>query len=110
MALQLLTGEFAALPGDKTYRFVAPQGWNVAFVTFSVVTEGAIADIQTYAPVLDTDNWTNLSVCKVEINNSGAGNVNIAASLLVSDELVGQITVPGDLAIGSGWGLVGDSE
>lgn len=109
MALQLCTGSFAAPVGDKTYRFLAPQGWYVAFANFSVLTEGAVPDITIGAPDLTNDGWTGNSACKVGIANSGSGTVSMVASLLVSDEPVGQATVTSSqLVWGTGWGQVND--
>lgn len=112
MTLLLATGSFTAYPGDKTYRFLAPAPageWHVAFANFSVLTDGAVADIAVGNPVLTNDGWTGTSGCKVEVSNSGSGNVVMTASLLVSDEEVGQVTVTNtDLVVGTGWGLVSD--
>lgn len=109
MALQLCTGSFSAHTGDNTYRFVAPQGWHIAFVNFNVITDGAISYVQTSAPVLMDDTWTNNSACYVQIVNTGSVNASMSASMLVSDEPVSQVTVPtGNLAIGSVWGEVQD--
>lgn len=109
MALQLCTGPFSAHTGDNTYRFVAPQGWHIAFVNFNVLTDGAIADVQVLPPLLLDDTWTNNSACYVQIVNTGSVNASMSASLLVSDEPVSQVTVPtSSLTVGSVWGEVSD--